>query len=453
MSNLMYLGLVYLVLTVASAFAPPAGRRWLGVSATLLAVAATCVAAGVDTEPKRARTYWFEEIALNFNDKDWRSFFRVPKAVFNYVLDKILSHDVFRASSKTHPIDVGKQLAIFLYRIGSSRPGINKIAVKFEVAAGSIVNITARVARAINERLGFVVHFPKSGSGKERIMQGFAKRGYRGGVAIIDGTGVPVVPPTAVTRAGQRQVYMGKDAKLTQRYQVACDMNCRILSVWGGNPGSVHDMDVFTDSPLFAEIKALLRSDEFYLGDAGYTLRPYMMSPYKKAEIEKEPSVRRDARTFFNRHYSAVRITVERCIGRERGAGGTARERCRLTTPSTPPPHSIRVEGALSVISLRHVVPRRENVLNNVFGGLHPAQRVPKLSRFLEQEASSRDDEGPQGAEEAVPARHAHRVAPPQGWRLARGRARAPQGGDGAGDGVKGGVITTFNRRSARGGA
>lgn len=46
MSNLMYLGLVYLALTVAAAFAPAAGRRWLGVSATLFALVATLLYLG-----------------------------------------------------------------------------------------------------------------------------------------------------------------------------------------------------------------------------------------------------------------------------------------------------------------------------------------------------------------------------------------------------------------------
>lgn len=42
---------------------------------------------------------------------------------------------------------------------------------------------------------------------------------------------------------------------------------------------------------------------------------PYMMIPYKKVEIFGQPVCTRQDRTMFNRHYSAVRITVERTFG------------------------------------------------------------------------------------------------------------------------------------------
>lgn len=97
---------------------------------------------------------------------------------------------------------------------------------------------------------------------------------------------------------------------------MACDASLRIRHVYGGNAGSVHDMDLFMRSPLYLQIREFLSGDEYYLGDTGYALRPYMITPYKNSEIAKEQLQHvKDARTYFNRHFSAVRITVERCIG------------------------------------------------------------------------------------------------------------------------------------------
>jgi len=280
----------------------------------LTAVAAAATAA----KPEHLeRTYWFEVRALKFDAKMWRSHFRVSKYVFNFLLDKIVSHDVFRTAPNrtTAAIDVGKQLAIFLWRVGNSRPGVAKTAEKFEVSSSTVVLVTQRVTRAIRDRLSHVVHLPKDGQEKKKIKKGFKARNYPNGIVVIDCTGIGVVTPTAVTRAGDRHIFIGKDKGASKRYQVACDMDMRIRHVYGGNPGSVHDMDIFKDSPLFSRIGEYLAPREYYIGDSGYALRPYMMTPFSKAEIENQPQARADSRTFFNRHFSGVRIVIERCFG------------------------------------------------------------------------------------------------------------------------------------------
>ena len=263
------------------------------------------------------RTFWWETRALHFNEKKWRRCFRVSKDVFNFVLDKIVSHDGFRvAKNITRPVPVEKQLAVFLYRVGKVHPGVAAIADKFELSSSTVVACTERVARAIIERLSYIVNFPKDGAQKQKMMKGFERSGYKGGVVTIDCTGIRIVAPTAVTRAGQKHVFVGKEKFVCKRYQVACDSTLRIRHVFGGNAGSVHDMDIFTASPLYTKIREFLRSKEYYIGDTGYALRPYMITPFKNSEIAKVTLQHvKDARTYFNRHLSAVRIMIERCFG------------------------------------------------------------------------------------------------------------------------------------------
>jgi hypothetical protein len=281
------------------------------------AIAAMAQDGDGDVEDRPERVYWWEKRALRCNEKHWRMHFRVSKNVFNFVLDKIISHDVFRvARNIARPVPVEKQLAVFLWRVGRSHPGVATVAEKFEVSSSTVVAITSRVAQAIRERLGHMVHMPKSGALKKEMTKGFTDRGYKGGVVVIDGTGVNIVPPTKMTRAGQRHVFVGKSSGASKRYQIACDSTMRIRHVFGGNPGSVHDMDLFKLSPHFVKIREYLQAGEYYIADAGYALRPYMMIPFKKAEIDGQPQHIADARTLFNRHYSgSARIVVERCIG------------------------------------------------------------------------------------------------------------------------------------------
>jgi hypothetical protein len=196
------------------------------------AIAAMAQDGDGDVEDRPERVYWWERRALRFPERQWRREFRVSKMVFNFVLDKIVSHDVFRvARNITRPIPVEKQLAIFLYRVGRPYPGVASVADKFEVSSSTVVAITSRVARAIRARLGHMVHMPKSGALKKEMKKGFTDRGYEGGVVVIDGTGVCIVPPTKMVRAGQRHVFVGKSSSAQKRYQIACDASMRIGEV------------------------------------------------------------------------------------------------------------------------------------------------------------------------------------------------------------------------------
>jgi hypothetical protein len=289
----------------------------LNVDSGLLSTASAIVRlAGLKRKERPENVFWFEKRGIHLSEKKWRNHFRVSKTVFSHVLDQIAGHSLF----KTHragrrAIDIGKQLAIFLYRVGGSHPGVLKISEKFEVSTSTVVHVTKRVALAIKDCFGHNVRLPTGGAEKKNMTQGFTGRQYNGGYVVIDCTGVEVVPSTKTTRAGLRHVHRGKDKGLAIRFQVACDMDGRIRHIWGGNPAAVHDMDLFKSSPLYTRMKEYLTEQEFYIGDAGYTLRPYMMTPYSTAEMKKVEKSVANAWVFFNRHFSAVRIVIERVFG------------------------------------------------------------------------------------------------------------------------------------------
>ena len=118
--------------------------------------------------------YWWERRALYLTEKYGRLHFRVSKNVST----SITSHDVFRVERNiTRPIPVGKQLAIFFWRVGRASPGVASVADKFEVSSTAIA-ITSRVAQVIRERLGHKVHMPKSGAIKKNMMKDVWSRGY-----------------------------------------------------------------------------------------------------------------------------------------------------------------------------------------------------------------------------------------------------------------------------------
>ena len=147
-------------LTSAALPPPPrpvtAGIFWGGSlrDADLLA-AATAVANFANDDPgtdsvRPEKTFWWEVRALKFDEKKWRQHFHVSKSVFNFELDEIVSHDVFRvAGNMTRPVPVEKQVAVFLYRVCKVHPGVASIADKFAMSSSTVVACTERVACAI----------------------------------------------------------------------------------------------------------------------------------------------------------------------------------------------------------------------------------------------------------------------------------------------------------------
>jgi len=235
----------------------------------------------------------------------------VNKDVFNTVLDAIKGHSAFSTSQKA--TDIGKQLAIFLYRVGSVRPTVAKIASLFEVSPSTVVGITERVADAIIGCLGDEISMPTGGA-KLRVGEAFAARGYPGAIAIIDCTSLRMVVPTAVNRAGNRDAYCNRKGVICQTYQVACGPNMKIFSIYGGHCGTTHDSVLFTESPLYTQMRRLLAPDEYYMGDLGYTLRPYLQTGFNSKEVGSSPELAW-YKTLYNRHFSGMRITIERCFG------------------------------------------------------------------------------------------------------------------------------------------
>lgn len=62
-------------------------------------------------------------------------------------------------------------------------------------------------------------------------------------------------------------------------------MDMKVIDVFCGFPGSVHDAQVFRNSPLFVDAERnrdlLFPGNSHLTGDAAYPLKPWILTPYK----------------------------------------------------------------------------------------------------------------------------------------------------------------------------
>ncbi|KAJ8359248.1 hypothetical protein SKAU_G00157730 [Synaphobranchus kaupii] len=88
--------------------------------------------------------------------------------------------------------------------------------------------------------------------------------------------------------------------------QIACDASYKIFDLVARWPGSTHDARIFRESALVREFEAG-RGNDLLLGDSGYPLKRWLMTPVIALRTEQE---RR-----YNNIHSVTRSVVERCIG------------------------------------------------------------------------------------------------------------------------------------------
>lgn len=89
-----------------------------------------------------------------------------------------------------------------------------------------------------------------------------------------------------------------------------CGSDLRVWHVEAGSPGSRHDSYAFRCGSFWKQCE-----DEGYmngfciLGDPAYMLRPWLLVPYKGANLTPEQFQ-------FNKELSRMRVVIERTFGR-----------------------------------------------------------------------------------------------------------------------------------------
>ncbi|KAJ8964593.1 hypothetical protein NQ317_000078, partial [Molorchus minor] len=123
----------------------------------------------------------------------------------------------------------------------------------------------------------------------------FEQFGFPGVIGAIDGTHVAIVSPAAGGIPPS----------------AICDANLNILSINSRYPGSVHDTAIWQMSTVFNYIRNnYINGDRtsWLLGDSGYPLQPFLLTPIVDADPET-PNGR------YTYAHIRARNPVERCIG------------------------------------------------------------------------------------------------------------------------------------------
>ncbi|KAK7878891.1 hypothetical protein WMY93_030825, partial [Mugilogobius chulae] len=159
------------------------------------------------------------------------------------------------------------------------------------------------VTSALVEHADEFIKFPVSPEHQEQVKGEFwAKFGFPGVLGAIDCTHVQLRAPSE-----NALVYINRKGTHSINIQVVCDAMCRITHVFANYPGSTHDSFILANSAIPAVFQGDPPLDGWLLGDNGYALRTWLMTPFITPETRSELA--------YNRKHTRTHCVIERAFG------------------------------------------------------------------------------------------------------------------------------------------
>ncbi|KAM7312943.1 putative nuclease HARBI1 isoform X2 [Ixodes scapularis] len=141
--------------------------------------------------------------------------------------------------------------------------------------------VSVAIVRRLVVQRGWI-HFPETPSETFDAEKGFRLLGRIPGViGCVDGTMVSIVGPSKNDPTDTKAAYWCRKYFYALNVMVVCDADCRIMCIDPRYPGSVHDPFVWQFSWLRNQLEQgqLPRDGRFLLGDSGYPLEPWPITP------------------------------------------------------------------------------------------------------------------------------------------------------------------------------
>nr|XP_054924944.1 putative nuclease HARBI1 [Dermacentor andersoni] len=299
------------------------------------------------------------EDAFDLPEEDFRRHFRMSKALVRRLCAD-LEGEIGTKGPTGLPTEAKVLCALRFFATGSFQTSVGS-EVTIQLSQSSMSRCISAVALAITrvgKQRGWVI-FPSTPAKKQQAVAEFLHRGrIPGVVGCIDGTLVAISQPKGLS-PGETQAFMTRKGyyalntmlllKLCSYVPIVCcfygnlrvhyshaffflpislspacvnvyttfvylqvsDSKLRILAIDPRRPGCTHDAFCWKHSFLRRRIaeQGLLRPGEFLLGDSGYPLEPWLMTP-----VPGHPSLQTPEGA-YNHAHSSMRTAVERCIG------------------------------------------------------------------------------------------------------------------------------------------
>ncbi|XP_018580381.1 putative nuclease HARBI1 [Anoplophora glabripennis] len=122
-------------------------------------------------------------------------------------------------------------------------------------------------------------------------------------IGALDCTHVKIISPGG----NNAEVFRNRKQFFSLNVQAITDSNLKIRNIVTRWPGSTHDSYIFRNSNIYAALERGIYGDSLLVGDSGYPVRPYLMTPLHET--------RNEAEALYNESQIRTRNVVERTFG------------------------------------------------------------------------------------------------------------------------------------------
>lgn len=214
----------------------------------------------------------------------------------------LLSADLETHANTPHtlPVAVKVTAALYFFASGSFQHPLSSIGgISQPAMSTSIRAVTSGLVRHARE----FIQFPMTPDSQNRTKRRFwDKFGFPGVLGAIDCTHVQLraPPQNAVT-------YINRKGSHSINVQVVCDAAFKVIHVFANYPGSSHDSFILDNSVIPRVFEGDPTVDGWLLGDDGYPLKTWLITPYVTPETRCAMS--------FNRRHSEARSVIQQTLG------------------------------------------------------------------------------------------------------------------------------------------
>ncbi|XP_066600856.1 putative nuclease HARBI1 [Prorops nasuta] len=261
-------------------------------------------------EPRRF--FHIRDDPFDLTNEQFIQLFRLSKNAANYVINRVEPH--LNPQTRISALDSTTKVmtALRFFASGSYQMDIGNniyMAVSQPTVSRCIHEVINVMTRP--EIMNEWIKFPNTiAEMNELRTQFYRKFEFPGTLGCIDCTHIAIFPPTG--NINPEHIYVNRKGYHSINTQLICDWRLKIMNINARYPGSAHDTYIWNNSNVKNAIVHLYRQNpnkNFHLlGDSGYSLRPWMMTPIADA-AENSPE------ELYNKKQMRCRSLVEQCKG------------------------------------------------------------------------------------------------------------------------------------------
>ncbi|XP_019177357.1 PREDICTED: putative nuclease HARBI1 [Ipomoea nil] len=253
----------------------------------------------------------------------FQSVFKMSRRTFEYICSLVKEHMMVKSANYVFtsgkPMSLHEQVALALRRLCS---GNSLIAVgdSFGAHHSTVSQVTWRFVEAIEEKGIHHLCWPSSEQEVSRIKSKFEQiRGLPNCCGAIDTTHITMMLSSSEQTA---DVWVDKMENHSMILQAIVDPDMKFRDIVTGLPGKMGKASVLQSSTFFKlcqkgerlngktiKLSAETEVEEYIVGDSGFPLYPWLMTPYPGKELS-EPKAE------FNKMHFATRIVAQRALAR-----------------------------------------------------------------------------------------------------------------------------------------